>query len=104
MTLFLAPPLELDVANVAICLGDFYQGLLGCDLLCGHIKPLGMATITLPRPDLCTSINWPQKKVGSIVVANIKPQEPAMARWSVPMSHLPHLSHAPVGHVHHLAS
>ena len=39
-----APTLELDVANVAICLGNFYQGLLGCDLLCGHNEALGAAT------------------------------------------------------------
>ena len=32
-TLLLAPTLEIDVANVTICSGDFYQGLLGCDLL-----------------------------------------------------------------------
>ena len=29
MTLLLAPTLELDVANIAVCLGNFYQGLLG---------------------------------------------------------------------------
>ena len=28
MTLLLVRTLEIDVANVAICLGDFYQGLL----------------------------------------------------------------------------
>ena len=50
MTLLLAPTLEIDVANVAICLGDFYQGLLRCDLLCGHNEALGAATIPLPRP------------------------------------------------------
>ena len=49
--LFLAPTLELDVANVAVCLGDFYQGLLGYDLLCGHNEVLGASTITLPRPN-----------------------------------------------------
>ena len=49
MTLLLAP--TLDVVNVAVCLGDFYQGLLGCDLLCGHNEALGAATITLPRLD-----------------------------------------------------
>ena len=43
--------LELDVANIAIFLGNFYQGLLGCDLLCGHNEVLGMATITLPGLD-----------------------------------------------------
>ena len=51
MILLLVPTLEIDVANVAICSGDFYQGLLGCDLLCGHNEALGTATITLPRPD-----------------------------------------------------
>ena len=51
MTLLLAPTLEVDVANVAVCLGDFYHGLLGCDLLCGHSEALSAATITLPGPD-----------------------------------------------------
>ena len=51
MTLLLAPTLEIDMASVAICSGDFYQELLRCDLLCGHNKALGAATITLPGPD-----------------------------------------------------
>ena len=51
MILLLAPTLEIDVANVAICSGYFYQGLLGCDLLCGHNEVLGATTISLPRPD-----------------------------------------------------
>ena len=51
ITLLLVPTLKLDVANIAICLGNFYQGLLGCDLLCRHNEALGTATITLPRPD-----------------------------------------------------
>ena len=51
MTLLLAPTLEVDVSNVAVCSGDFYQGLLGCDLLCGHNKALGAATISLPGLD-----------------------------------------------------
>ena len=51
MTLLLVPTLELDVASIAICLGNFYQGLLGCDLLCGYNEALGTATITLPRLD-----------------------------------------------------
>ena len=49
MTLLLVPILELDVVNIAICFGDFYQGLLGCDLLCRHNKALSVATTTLPR-------------------------------------------------------
>ena len=51
MTLLLAPTLEIDVANVAVCSGDFYQGVLGCNLLCGHNKALGAATISLPGLD-----------------------------------------------------
>ena len=47
-TPFLVPTLELNVANTAICLGNIYQGLLGCDLLCRHNEVLGAATITLP--------------------------------------------------------
>ena len=33
MTLLLVATLELDMGNMAICLGNFYQGLLGCGLL-----------------------------------------------------------------------
>ena len=51
MTLLLVPILEIDVANFALCLGNFYQWLLGCDLICRYNKVLGTATITLPRPD-----------------------------------------------------
>ena len=52
ITLLLAPTLELDVANVAICLGNFYQGLLGCDLLCRHNETLSMATHHLAQAGL----------------------------------------------------
>ena len=51
MTLLLVPTLELDVANITIFLGNFYQGLLEHDLLHGHNKALSIATITLPGPD-----------------------------------------------------
>ena len=48
MTLFLAPTLEIVVANVAIYSGDFYQGLLRCDLLCRHNEEaLSATTISL---------------------------------------------------------
>ena len=47
MTILLVLTLELDVANVAVCSGDFYKGLLGCDLLCGHKKALSATTVTL---------------------------------------------------------
>ena len=51
MNLLLAPTMELDVANIVVWLGNFYQGLLGCDFLGGHNEALSMATITLPRLD-----------------------------------------------------
>ena len=51
MTLLLAPTLEIDMANVAICSGNFYQGLLRQDLLYGHNEALGAATIKLPGLD-----------------------------------------------------
>ena len=51
MTLLLVPTLEIDVSNAAVCSGNFYQGLLGCDLLCGHNETLGTATISLAGPD-----------------------------------------------------
>ena len=47
VTLLLVPMLELDVSKIAVYSGDFYQSLLGCDLLCGHNEVLGAATITL---------------------------------------------------------
>ena len=51
MTILLAPTLELDVVNVTISLGDFYQGLLGCDFLCRQSEALITASITLLGPD-----------------------------------------------------
>ena len=47
MNLLLVATLDLDVPNIIICSGNFYQGLVGCDLLCGHNEVLGAATITL---------------------------------------------------------
>ena len=51
MALLLAPTLEIDIVNVAICSGNFYQGMLRCNLLCGHNKAFGAATISLPELD-----------------------------------------------------
>ena len=51
ITLLLVPTLEIDAANIAVCSDDFYQGLLGCDLLCGHNEVLGTTTISFPGPD-----------------------------------------------------
>ena len=51
MTLLLAPTLEIDMANVAICSGNYYQGLLKYDLLCEHNEAFSGATIILPGLD-----------------------------------------------------
>ena len=51
MSFLQAPTLEVDVANVAVWLGNFYQNLLGCNVLCGHNEALGPATIGLPGMD-----------------------------------------------------
>ena len=72
--LFAGTHLELDVANVAIYLGNLYQGLLGYDLLCHHNEALGTATITWPGPDKPGVIIWPQKKVGCVAVTQMEPQ------------------------------
>ena len=74
ITLLLAPTFELDVANVAVCSGNFYQGLLRCDLLCWHNKALSTATITFYRPDQPGTVSWLYKKVGCVVVAQMELQ------------------------------
>ena len=48
ISVLLEATLKVDIANVAVCLGDFYQGLLGCHVLCRHNEALGPAIITLP--------------------------------------------------------
>ena len=66
MTLQLSPTLEVDVANVAVSTGAFYQALLGCDLLEGKPGVLGPATISMGDGG---SVQWKQEKIGCIAVA-----------------------------------
>ena len=51
MSLLLAPTLEIEVAYVSACLVNFYQALLGCDVLLRHHGALGPATVALFGPD-----------------------------------------------------
>ena len=44
-TVQLSPTLEMDVANVSVSAGSFYQALVGCDLLAGKPGVLGPALI-----------------------------------------------------------
>ena len=71
--------LEVDVANEAICLGDFYEGILGYDVLYEHNKALGPATIVLPWPDYQATVSWLQKKLACIAVTHREPQEATVA-------------------------
>ena len=48
MSILLALTLEIDITSVAKYSGDFYQGMLGCDVLCMHSKLLSPATTALP--------------------------------------------------------
>ena len=53
MTLQLSSTLEMDLTGVNVCSGDFYQALLGCDILGGlHAGGpiLGPAVIHMPGP------------------------------------------------------
>ena len=75
ISLLLLPTLEVDMANVAVNLCDFYQGLLGCDVLCRHNKALGPATIILHRLNWQLTFSCQQKKVGCIAITYIEPQE-----------------------------
>ena len=44
------PTLELDISNITFCLGNFYQGLLGCEFaMCRHNEALGAWSLS-PYP------------------------------------------------------
>lgn len=69
MTVQLSPTLEVDVANVTVSAGSFYQALLGCDLLYGKPGILGAAVVQMTGPGQEGSIQWRQTKLGCIAVA-----------------------------------
>ena len=72
ISMLLTPTLEVDVANVALILGDLYQGLSGCGVLCGHNEALGTATAALPGPHQQAIVTWPQHKIGCISAAQME--------------------------------
>ena len=51
MTVLLVPTLELNIDNVIEFSGNFYQGLLECNVLCRHNAVLVLTTIALPKLD-----------------------------------------------------
>ena len=68
-TVQLTPTLEVDLANVCVSSGSFYQALLGCDLLEGQDGVLGPAVIHLRGKHGRGSIQWEQTKLGCIAKA-----------------------------------
>ncbi len=71
-TVQLAPTLEVDVAGVTVSAGDFYQALLGCDLLNGKRGILGSATVVMGD-----CVQWKQEKAGCIAVAEFLAKTPS---------------------------
>ena len=61
-TIQLSPTLEVDLADINVSTGDFYQGLLGFDVLhglhAGGAPILGPAAIQLPGPGVPGHVQW----------------------------------------------
>ncbi len=55
-TIQLSPMLELDLAGVVVSGGEFYQCLLGMDILGGKPGILGPATVTVSAPGALGSV------------------------------------------------
>ena len=75
MTVQLAPTLELDVGDVNVSSGDFYQALIGCDILgglhTGGASVLGPAVIHMPGPGAPGYVSWMQPKSGCVAYARM---------------------------------
>ena len=67
----LTPTLELDLTNVAVLEGDFYQYLLGGDILGGKPGILGPATIHMSSHQTVGNVQWRQLKGGCIAIADL---------------------------------
>lgn len=68
-TLQLTPTLEIDLANVLVSEGSFYQCLIGGDILTGKQGILGPARIKMPCAGNPGHIQWKQDKMGCIATA-----------------------------------
>jgi hypothetical protein len=60
----------MDLAEVLVSEGDFYQALVGGDILGGKAGILGPATIAMPGVGTAGSIQWKQEKAGCIAIAD----------------------------------
>ena len=73
MMVQLSPTLELDVGDVNVSSGDFYQVLIGCDILgglhAGGASVLGPTVIHMPGPGAPGYVSWMQPKLGCVAYA-----------------------------------
>ena len=65
----------MDISGVNVSSGDFYQALLGCNIL-GRLYPsatavLGPAVIHMLGPVTAGYVSWMQSKLGCMVYANM---------------------------------
>ena len=58
----LTPTLEIDLSGVIVAEGQFYQCLLGGDILGGKLGILGPAKIEMPGASAPGSIQWKQER------------------------------------------
>ena len=61
-TMQLTPTLEVDLSGVIVAEGQFYQCLLGGDILGGKLGILGPAKIEMPGASTPGSIQWKQER------------------------------------------
>ncbi len=54
----LSPTLEIDLADIVVSEGEFYQCLLGMDILAGKPGVLGPASITVPSANSLGTVQW----------------------------------------------
>ena len=57
-TVQVSPTLELDLSDVVVSVGDFYQALIGGDILGGKPGVLGPAQIVMSSPTTVGNIQW----------------------------------------------
>ena len=59
----------MDLVGVIVAEGQFYQCLLGGDVLGGKLGILGPARIEMPGASTAGFIQWKQERMGCIAVA-----------------------------------
>ena len=75
MMVQLSSTMELDVGDINVSSGNFYQALIGCNILgglhAGGVVVLGPAVIHMPGPGAPGYVSWMQPKSGCIAYAKM---------------------------------